>query len=552
MKGTATLRIVIYGRLSKNRHGLSTNTTIQVSECEAEAAYYAREHGYTLVIVERFEEDDVSASKYSTKPRPLYEQVLQLVRQNRVDMIWSTETERLVRRPREMDDLIDLAETTDLREIYFTSDEGYDLSTPNGIYRARQAVNAAERESRKISQRVKRKLAENAREGRSNGGRRAYGYKSGNMELEPSEVPIVRDMVTKLVSGWSFTEVTWDLNERGIKTAEGHEWHPATVRATLTNKRYVGIRVHKDSEYQATWPAIFTADEWDELQLVIRTRNEKYADIPARRRYMLTGLLTCGKCGRSLTGQVKYDHRGDKPRPTYQCHKPASTSRHDKGCSGVTVSARALEELVRQEIIKRLDSENLARLLSGDRDGAGKLKELLSDRKTKLAKKKALADEYADGVHEKDDYVAMRNRVTAAIAQIDDQIGEARQRHIQLPITAGQSVSEAWDENPDGWRRLLIERLVKRIEIRQSHAKPKFIMRDGTIARFDKDRVILTWKFEGLVDDDQEVLLWVAEHIRTTEATHDPLVPLMRPTVPRRIPRSRSDQLVQSSLLDAA
>jgi site-specific DNA recombinase len=96
MEGTdkALLRIVIYARLSKNRHGPSTNTAIQVAECESEAAYYAKDHGYRLVIVERFEEDDVSASKYSTKPRPLYGQVLKLVRDNKIDMIWSTETER--------------------------------------------------------------------------------------------------------------------------------------------------------------------------------------------------------------------------------------------------------------------------------------------------------------------------------------------------------------------------------------------------------------------------------------------------------------------------
>src|SRR5215469_17550915 len=94
------LRIVIYARLSKNRHGLSTNTAIQVAECEHEAKYYAKDHGCELVIVEKFEEDDVSASSFSTKPRPLYDQTLQLIRDNKVDGIFATEMERLCRRPR--------------------------------------------------------------------------------------------------------------------------------------------------------------------------------------------------------------------------------------------------------------------------------------------------------------------------------------------------------------------------------------------------------------------------------------------------------------------
>lgn len=508
------LRIVVYARLSKNRHGLSTNTALQVAECETEAQYYAKDHGAQLVIIERLEEDDVSASKYSTKPRPLYEQALQLVRQNKVDMIWSTEPERLVRRPREMDDLIDLAETTDLREIYFTSDEGYDLSTPNGIYRARQAVNAAERESRKISQRVKRKLADNAREGLSNGGRRSYGYKPGNMEIEPSETPVLRDMAQKVVGGWSIVEVAWDFNERGIKTAEGHEWHPATVRTTLTNKRYVGIRVHRDVEYPAKWEAVFTPDEWDELQVTIQARNERYAGRPAPRRYLLTGLLVCGKCGRSLVGQMKYDHKGDTPRRTYMCHKPPTTSRDDKGCAGVTVNAYALEEFVRQSIIERLDTDNLARLLSDGEDGTSRLKELLAERRQKIAHKKTLEDERADGLLEKDEFFRMRNRVITAITLIDEQIIEARQQHIQLPVSAGQSIAEAWDDNPDGWRRMLAERVIKTIEIKQSHRKPAFILRDGTVARFDTERVVIDWRLRGSPDNNQEVLLWVAAHVK--------------------------------------
>lgn len=490
----AILRIVIYARLSKNRHGLSTNTAIQIAECESEAAYYAKDRGLKLVIVERFPEDDKSASKYSDKPRPLYDLMLNLIRANKVDMVWCTETERLVRRPRQMDELIDLAETTSLRELYFTSDEGFDLSSPNGIYRARQAVNAAERESRKISQRVKRKLTANAKEGKSNGGRRCFGYKRGNMELEPSEVPIVRDMAQKIISGWSYSELAWYLNENQIKTSWGNEWYPVSVHNLLTRQRFVGIRIHQGNEYPAQWPAIFAPEEWSELQLEIRTRGEKYSNLPKRRKNLLTGLLTCGKCGRSLTGEVKYDHPGDAPRRTYTCRKPADKSRIDKGCAGVTVNAPALEEYIRQLLIAHLDDENLARLLNTDGGDASELKSLLVERTQKLAQRKVLEDERADGLLDKDEFYRMRGRVNDAIAKLDEQVAETRQRHTRLPITAGQSIADAWDENPDGFRRILIDRVFKRIEIKQSRAKPKFILRDGTVARFHQERVVVEYR----------------------------------------------------------
>lgn len=490
----AILRIVIYARLSKNRHGLSTNTAIQIAECESEAAYYAKEHGVKLVIVERFEENDISASKFSDKPRPLYEAMMRLVEQNKIDMIWATEMERVARRPRQMDDLINLADTTDLRMIYFTSDEGYDLSTPGGIRRARSAVDAAEFESRKLSQRVKRKLGANAREGKSNGGRRCLGYKSGNMELETSEVPIVRDMAQKIISGWSYSELSWYLNENQIKTSAGNEWYPVSVHNLLMRKRFVGIRIHQGNEYPAQWPAIFTPEEWSELQLEISTRSEKYPELPKRRKNLLTGYLTCGKCGRSLTGEMKYDHPGDAPRRIYTCRKPADKSRTDKGCTGVQVNAAALEEYIRQLLIARLDDENLGRLLNADGGDASQLKGLLANRKMKLAHRQTLENERSDGLLSKDEFYRMRGRVNDAIAKLDEQIAETRQRHTRLPITAGQSIADAWDDNPDGFRRTLIDRVFKRIEIKQSRAKPKFILRDGSVARFDKERVVIEYR----------------------------------------------------------
>jgi DNA invertase Pin-like site-specific DNA recombinase len=264
---TGTLRIVVYARLSKNRSGLSTNTSIQVTECLTEAQYYARQSGLKLEIVGIYEENDVSASKYSKKPRPDYLDILELIRANQVDVIFSTEMERLCRLPREMEDIIDLSEATDLRCIYFTSDDSYDLRTINGISRARDAVNRADRESRKISERIKRKLADRASEGASHGGRRAYGYKPGGMEVEEHEAAIIRQMGDMVLAGKSCREVAYWANEQGHPTAEGKLWPAVSVQNMLRRPRYVGIRVHKGVQYKAKWPAVFVdREQWDKIQ----------------------------------------------------------------------------------------------------------------------------------------------------------------------------------------------------------------------------------------------------------------------------------------------
>src|SRR3954468_24797911 len=194
-------RVAIYCRLSKDRSGLSENTAIQLREC----VEYAAEQGWQIVA--QFEENDISASKFSKKPRPLYEALVRMVEENKVDIILSTEGERLLRQPKELDRLLDLAEPTTLSRIVHTNGEDYDLSTANGIYNARQDVARAERESRKISERQKRKKRAQAREGKPGGGRRPFGYAADMVTVNEAEAAVLRDMADKVIRGWGFKEV---------------------------------------------------------------------------------------------------------------------------------------------------------------------------------------------------------------------------------------------------------------------------------------------------------------------------------------------------------
>src|SRR5207248_489340 len=268
--GGAIVRIAIYARLSRDPSGLSTNTSIQVAECLGAATRHAQDRGLRVKVVVVFEENDTSASKYSKKERPDFQRLIELIRQNRVNAIFATEVERLVRQPAEAEQLINLAGVTDLREIHLTSEEGYDLSTLDGVYRVRKAVNLAERESRKTSERLRRKLADRARNGQVHGSRRCFGYKAGNMEIDEAEASILREMGSKLLAGCSFREIAYWANERGYKTSEGKMWYPVTIRNSLRRVRYAGIREHRGAQFPATWPAIFDAGTWEQMQLKIK------------------------------------------------------------------------------------------------------------------------------------------------------------------------------------------------------------------------------------------------------------------------------------------
>jgi site-specific DNA recombinase len=61
------MRCAVYARLSSDRSGMSDSTAIQ----EREARDYAADQGWRIVGV--FTDNDVSASRFSTKPRMGYE-----------------------------------------------------------------------------------------------------------------------------------------------------------------------------------------------------------------------------------------------------------------------------------------------------------------------------------------------------------------------------------------------------------------------------------------------------------------------------------------------
>lgn len=465
------MRAAVYTRISKDRSGLSANTGIQLSECHE----YCAEQGWDVVAA--YEENDISASRYSTKPRPLYQQLIGLVRAGKVDVIVATEGERLMRRPDEMSALIDLAEQHPLR-IALTNDDGYDLTDADGIYRARTAVALAERESRKISRRQKRKKAAQARQGLPTGGRRPYGYEADMVTVNEAEAAALGQMADKVLHGWGFNSVATWANAQGYLTTTGRPFLGVTVCNMLKKPRYAGLRQYHEATYPAVWPAIFDAQTWERLQIELRLRSER--NVPKARTYLLTGLLECGKCGGKLNGSKKRDRPGKPTRRTYICIS----------CRKLRRNADALDWYVRELVIYRLDSPDMAALLKPDDDG--QLKALLELRELRQAKLNHLVDDYAEGLLTREQFARAKATAEALLAETEAELDRATRQAAGIALSAGHTLKEAWDANPTEWRRSLIELLVKKVTVLPTNKKP-YVDVDGKAMRFDRDGVVIEW-----------------------------------------------------------
>ena len=373
---------------------------------------------------------DGGASKYSKKERPDFRGLIELVRENKVDAIFATEVERLVRQPAQAEQLIDLASPTNLREVHLTSEESCNLSTRNGVYRLRQAVNLAERESRKTSERLRRKLAYRARNGQTHGGRRCFGYKAGNMEIDEAEASILR------------------------------KWGTSCLPAVVQRDCLLG----------------------------------QFAAGRKARKYPLTGRVYCGKCGFSLNGETKRDHPGRPLRPVYHCRVQGDTRReHGCGGMTINADAlnwyvreSIFDHLGPEKVVELLrdnepGSDKLKRLLDQRAAQQLRLDSLVDDYAAGLLDRAELSRAKARAQTE-------LSRINGEI----ELLGARKRRTGQLSVR--ESLRQTWEASEGiAWRGALLDMVVERIDVFPGIGKP-FVNVDGVIMRFDKGRVAITWR----------------------------------------------------------
>ena len=94
-------------------------------------------HGWELVEV--LTDNDISASRYSKKPRPGYGRLLAAIVAG-VDRAVAYDVDRLLRQPRQLEDLIDLCEQRNGAFQLHNVNGELDLTTGGGRFIARMLV----------------------------------------------------------------------------------------------------------------------------------------------------------------------------------------------------------------------------------------------------------------------------------------------------------------------------------------------------------------------------------------------------------------------------
>jgi DNA invertase Pin-like site-specific DNA recombinase len=338
----AAVRAGLYARISSDREGDGLGVARQLADCEQLAAAKG------WAVAERYVDDDVSA--YSGKPRPAYVRMLDHVRTGLIDAVVVYHLDRLHRQPKELEEFFDVCKEAGVDQLATVTGR-IDLANADGQFLARILGAVAKKESDDKSRRIRRKHEELAIRGRvSGGGSRPYGYEADKLRIVPAEAAIIKECVRRFLAGESLRSITIALNRRDVPTATGAEWQPQTLRRTLASARISGQREHKGAIVStAEWPAIITPAE--SVQIRARLAEPERRTNKAVRRYLLAGILTCGRCGERLVARPR---AGGVRR--YACARGPGFS----GCGKTYINADEVERFVTHAMLRRLDAPDVA------------------------------------------------------------------------------------------------------------------------------------------------------------------------------------------------
>lgn len=319
------MRCAIYRRVSTDmqvEEGVSLDN--QLHRLKA----FAESQGWT--IVSEYVDEGISAKNIEN--RPGIQQIMKDIEQKRFDVLLVYKLDRLVRRVKDLHELLQHMEQYDV--MFKSATEPFDTTTPAGKLFITMIAAMAEWERETIAERVYDNMKHRAEGGFRNGGPSPFGYdydEKGNLVINEEEAKWVRFMFKKYETNGS-QNIAKMLNKYGIKTKKEALWSDFSVRFILRNpiyagknrwnyrspvkgKAYTGNEIIQDIN-QKDFESIIPVEQFKEVQSLIKLRSN--VAFRSDNHYPFSGIAKCAKCGNSLTGAFKKRKSGGVYR-YYKC-----------------------------------------------------------------------------------------------------------------------------------------------------------------------------------------------------------------------------------------
>lgn len=342
---TTRVRAAIYCRISL----AAMDDTTKVDDQERQCREKCRQLGWE--VAEVYTDNSRSAWRRDRK-RPGWDRMLGDIAAGRAGAVCTYWGDRLVRQPRDLEDLLDLQwdhKGRKVHDLLYASIVGqYDLNNPDHVMMMRWEVARACNESDTISRRTKNHHEKRRRQGlvRPGGrGGRAICFETDGVTHVPQEAEWSREAAGRILGGEGTRAVAADLAARGWVTPLGRPMSYDTLKKVLLRPRMAGLM--PDGESAGAWEPVLERETWERLRMVLAAKAPAFSYATSARRWLLSGIAACGNeaCGVPLQINMSKGRGRKEYVAGYACRD---------GCKKVYRSAVHLDAFVSAAVIAHL------------------------------------------------------------------------------------------------------------------------------------------------------------------------------------------------------
>jgi len=513
-----SLNAGLYVRVSTlnqvDRESLSTQ--------ESRLRAYCQANGYRVFNVYK----DAGFSGKDTK-RPGLEALMSDIKAGRIQVVLVTKLDRITRSLRDLLKLVEFFHKHDVKFISIT--QNIDSSGPFGRFMRDLLGLIAQLEREVTAERVAEDMYYRAGLGKWNGGVVPYGYTTRHRVMtellekgapeeealkkaaelapepkklypDPEEAEVVRKIFQTFLETRSIRRTTRTLNSLGLRTRRGSTWAASSIHRILTNPTYIGkIWYGKRKTNPVTgrlkqvpkeeWriekgehEPIISEETFYEAQRVLSSKGKPSR---AKRTYLLSGLIRCGKCGGPMYGYTHVKNSGKaskgKPYTYYRCHN--YMSKGEAVCSGLSVPTKLVEDAVIQRLMSLsedqgflMDKEKMLAVLESEAsDGWEEEIQRLRRREKELqARLEVLMEKLESGLIEDVDFKTRYDRIKKDLQEVRlaqeslamrSEIQGISYQALRASFEELQNFGKNWDFLDEEGKRMRLHSVVKEVRV---------------------------------------------------------------------------------------
>ena len=309
--------------------------------------------------------DEGLSGTLAINERPALFKLVQDCEDNKINMFYYYDNSRLERDP---ETYIILSKLFIKKKVKCYTNSGEVVLNPESILlgTVMSAFNKFYVEITK--QKVKSVLKRNAENGRVHA-ISPYGYKKDDnnlMVIDEVQAEIIKRIYALSLSGIGTKKIGNILNLENVPTAYNLiakggtlsvknkytnkittrdkskiTWAGGTIQRILTNTIYKGIRTFAGVEYEC--PAIFDKHYWQKVNDNLKN-NSNTTGVSTEHKYLLKGLLRCGRCGRNYYGRTRVNNKDNY----YMCSSKRITNYN---CGNRSLNIDILDDIIWSKFI---------------------------------------------------------------------------------------------------------------------------------------------------------------------------------------------------------